>query len=335
MTKTSRELVRQTLEFDSPARVPRQLWVLPWATSRYADQVAAIQRRYPDDIVSSPVPLKTPLPVKGDRHARGKYVDEWGCTFENVQDGIIGEVKQPLLTDWSRLELVRLPEERLTLDIGEVNDFCRDTDKFVIAGRFPRMFERLQFLRGTAALMIDLMRQPAELALLMRRMHKFYLKELELWAETDVDALMIMDDWGSQRAMLVAPKLWREMFRPLYVEYIDLAHRRGKYAFMHSDGYILDILPDLADLGLDALNAQIACMGVAQVGAACAGKLTFWGEMDRQQLLPYGTRDEVFAAVRDMRCELWRGGGAIAQCEFGPGARPENIEAVFEAWDGP
>jgi hypothetical protein len=83
---------------------------------------------------------------------------------------------------------------------------------------------------------------------------------------------------------------------------------------------------------LAALNAQIFCMDIEAIGRSFAGKLTFWGEVDRQHLLPYGSPAEVAAAVRTARGALWRGGGAIAQCEFGTGARPENVAAVFEAW---
>ncbi|MBU0638035.1 MAG: methyltransferase [Planctomycetes bacterium] len=330
---TSRELVRRTLEFDAPPRIPRQMWVLPWATERYPERVAALQARFPDDVVSAPAFLRSELPTRGERYVAGTFVDEWGCTFQSVQSGIIGEVKQPLLTDWSLLDTVRIPEERLSVDAAQVNAFCRQTQRFVVAGTCPRPFERLQFLRGTPNLLMDLMRRPPELASLLQRMHEFYLKELAVWAATDVDALFVMDDWGAQHAMLVAPKIWRELFQPLYAEYAALAHSHGKYLFMHSDGHILDILPELAELGVDALNCQVACMGIATVGETAAGRLTFWGEMDRQHLLPRGTREEVRDAVRQMRAALYRDGGVIAQCEFGPGANPDNIQAAFEAWE--
>jgi uroporphyrinogen-III decarboxylase len=274
-----------------------------------------------------------PLPIQGDRYELGFYVDEWGCRFENIQKGIIGEVRTPLLTSWDRLDAVRIPHERLSVDVERVNDFCRQTDRFVLSGCVPRPFERLQFLRGSAALLTDLVRRPPELLTLLQRLHEFYLKELELWASTAVDGLMFMDDWGSQHSMLVSPAMWRALFKPIYADYIRLAHDHGKYIFMHSDGYILDILPDLIELGLDAINSQVACMGIRAVGQQCAGRITFWGEIDRQQLLPHGSRADVIETVRQMHAALYRDGGVIAQCEFGPGANPDNVLAVFEAWD--
>ena len=96
----------------------------------------------------------------------------------------------------------------------------------------------------------------------MKEMHSFYCELLEEWAKTEIDALMFMDDWGSQSSLLINPSLWREIFKPMYKDYIDIAKRYHKKAFMHSDGYILDILPDLAEMGLDAVNSQIFCIGL-------------------------------------------------------------------------
>jgi hypothetical protein len=329
----SRELVQRTLEFDSPARIPRQIWLLPWATDHFPDEVARIRQRFPDDIISSPPFYREEPPHTGDPYLPGQYTDEWGCTFTNVQKGIIGIVKNPPLSRWDQLDALRIPQELLSVNVNEVNAFCRQTDRFVLAACCPRPFERLQFLRGTENLFIDLARPPAELAELIDSMHAFYIRELELWAQTEVDALTIMDDWGSQDAMLISPAMWREMFKPLYKEYINIARQSGKYIFMHSDGYILDILPDLIEMGLDAINAQVACMGIQILGQQFAGMITFWGELDRQHLLPEGTKQEVIDTVHEMTQALHRNGGLIAQCEFGINARPENVYAAFEAWD--
>ena len=166
----------------------------------------------------------------------------------------------------------------------------------------------------------------------IEKMHDFYCRYLTKLAQTDVDGLQIMDDWGSQQALLINPATWRELFRPIYRDYIDIAKKYGKKIFMHSDGYILDIIPDLIDLGLDALNSQIFCMGIDRL-KQFRGKITFWGEMDRQNLLVRGTPQQIRAAVQSVYENLWNGGGCIAQCEFGPGANPENVMAVYAAWN--
>jgi len=329
-----RELVRAALDFRAPPRLPRQMWVLPWARTRHPEELARIERDFPQDITTIPFACSEPVPGGGNAHAVGTFVDAWGCTFENLQDGIIGQVKRPRLTDWSEAADLRFPRERLQVELEKVTEFCQGTHRFVLAGTCPRPFERLQFLRGSETLYLDLNRPPAELLEFIQRLHAFYMEELAIWARTEVDALTFMDDWGSQRALLVAPELWREIFKPLYADYVALAHQHGKHAFMHSDGHITEIIPDLIEIGLDALNSQVFCMGVEELGRRFAGEITFWGEMDRQQLLPRGSAAEIADAARRMRAAFHRNGGLIAQCEFGPGARPRNIYAFFEALNG-
>jgi hypothetical protein len=333
MSLTSRELVISALELQSPPRIPRQLWLLPWAERTYPRELAAIQEKYPDDILRCPSLLTRPLRTTGDEYAPGLYVDEWGCRFESRQGGVIGEVKEPLLKNWKDLDIVRPPVERLSVDAAKVDDFCRTNDAFVYSHPLVRPFELLQFIRGPENLYVDLAERPDELFLLIERIHAFFKEELELWASTEVDALFFADDWGSQKSLLISPALWREVFKPLYREYVEIAHRNGKYAFMHSDGHITAIFPDLIEIGVDAVNAQIFCMDVRELGRRFAGRITFWGEVDRQHLLPYGTPAAIATAVKAVHEALFRSGGVIAQCEFGIGARPDNVAAVFETWN--
>jgi uroporphyrinogen decarboxylase len=328
----SRELVRRTIRFERPERVPRQTWILPWAEQQYPSWVARLRAEYPDDLVTAPQIYRTPPPVVGSRYEKGLYVDEWGCRFRNIHGGVIGIVHEPLIAEWSELERFKTPEEVLTIDTGAVNDFCRDSGKFTLAGTLVRPFERLCFIRTMEQAMIDLAEGSSELAELLRRLHEHYLREVEVWARTDVDAIMIMDDWGTQRGMMVSPKLFRRYFRPMYEDYAAIARRHGKFVFMHSDGNILDIMEDLIAAGIDALNSQVACMGVEELGRRFAGRITFWGEIDRQLLLAFGTTDQVAEAVREVREHLYANGGVIAQCEFGPGAVPENVMRVFRTW---
>jgi hypothetical protein len=331
---TSRELVYKTLDFDRPTRVPRDLWALPWAKDHFGDQLAQIKKEYPDDLVGAPELLATPTISQGDAMKIGTFVDEWGATFVQIADGHIGEVKRPLISDdtWEETTAVHFPRERLTFDRHAVNQFARESQGFVLSPNLARPFERLQFLRGSENLYVDLADPPSGFLRFIQQLHAFSCELIEEWAKTDVDGIAFMDDWGAQQSLLINPTLWRELFKPLYKDYISIAHDHGKRAFMHSDGHTLAILPDLIELGLDALNSQIFCMGVAQL-APFAGKITFWGEIDRQHLLARGSESEVRAAVREVYANLWHHGGCIGQCEFGPGAKPENVRAVFQEWD--
>lgn len=332
---TPRELVYQTLEFrNESGRVPRQIWTLPWTFEHFPREWETISRRFPDDIVNCPNLLKKPAPTKGDPFVVGQYVDEWGCVFENKQKGIIGEVKAPMITDedWEGADQIRAPEELLDLDVEAINRFCAGTDQFVNAITSARIFERLQFFAGTEKTLMDLLLQPDGMLETLERTHEFFCKELEAWGKTDVDALVMQDDWGSQRALLINPKLWEQLFKPCYADYAAIAHKHGKKFFLHSDGYILDIIPHLIDIGVDALNSQIFCIGVDKL-EQFRGKITFWGEIDRQYLLTRGTADEVREAVRKVHRLLWQNGGCIGQVDFGPGTNPDNLAAALEQWE--
>lgn len=330
---TSRELIRQTLEFDSPWRVPRQLWVLPWAEDHYPEELRQIQKDYPDDMIGSPGFLAASPKTYGRQYEIGTYVDEWGCAFENIQRGVIGQVKDPLVKSWQDIDRVWPPLASLSVDVEQVNAFCKSTDKFVTGGCCPRPFERMQFLRRSDLLYIDIAEQPPDFFTLLKKVHQFYLDELEIWVSTDIDGISFMDDWGSQSALLISPAEWRKIFKPLYKDYIDISHAHGKKALMHSDGFTVAIIPDLIEIGLDALNTQIFTMDIEELGRQFAGKLTFWGEIDRQNLLPYGSLEDIDAAVRRVYQAFWKNGGAIAQCEFGAGSKPDNVRQMFTTWD--
>lgn len=331
---TSRELVLDTLNFrNTGGRVPRQLWSLPWAGLHYPEMIEKLQRDFVWDFGSPSTILKHCPPTKGDPYQPGEYIDEWGCKFQNIQPGIIGEVKEPLIRrdDWSDADDVILPEGWLSFDADMVNRSCAESELFMMGGCCPRPFEQLQFLRGTVNLYMDLMDMPPRMCAFLEKMHDFYCRLLTRWAQTDVDALNFMDDWGSQQDLLINPEIWVKVFKPMYRDYVEIAHRYGKKAFMHSDGNTLSIIPHLIEIGLDAFNTQIFCIGVDKL-APFRGKITFWGEIDRQHLLPYASLDEIDKAVDCVYHTLWNDGGCIAQCEFGAGANPENVYEVFKRW---
>ena len=90
MSTDPRSLVKKTLEFESPERIPRQVWLLPWAEEHYPVELKRLHKAFPDDIFAAPALYKSPLHTTGDRYKAGTYVDEWGCIFSNHLDGTIG-----------------------------------------------------------------------------------------------------------------------------------------------------------------------------------------------------------------------------------------------------
>jgi len=342
--------VIRAIEFDSPERVPRDLWWLPAVQMTQKEELRAVLERFPMDIgtpdykagVSERQKGQPTMVVPGSHPPialprRGKYVDEWGSVWQVGEDGVVGEVKEPVLRELPKIRSFSPPWEYLeSTDLTEVNRSCADSNQFMLSGICARPFERMQFVRGTENLLMDLAYGTKEIVTLREMVHEYNVKRIEMWLKTDVDGILMMDDWGAKDSLLISPHVWREFLRPLYAEYCDLIHQHHKYVFFHSDGYIEEVFGDVVEMGVDAINSQLFCMDIEGLGQKYKGKITFWGEIDRQRLLPFGEVRETKGAVRRVRAALEdERGGVIAQCEWGKNNPPENVEAVFKAWSSP
>jgi hypothetical protein len=326
------------LRFEHPDRVPRDLWASPEVLAHRKTDVERVLELYPSDIAYADSPYAESERLRGKPTTIGVCTDHWQKVWTTQQSGANGERgKPPLIVDWSGLESYPMPWDLLEgADWARVNRSCAATDRFVLGVSETRPFEVMQLLRGTTQLFLDLVYQPEELFRLRDRLHEFMLRHITLWAQTDVDGIVLFDDWGSQHAMLISPKLWRAFFKPMYRDYFQAIHSAGKHVFFHSDGYIRPILDDLVEIGVDALNSQLFCMDIEEVGRTFRGRLTFWGEIDRQIILPLARGEWVRQAVRRVRRALDDGrGGVIAQCEFCHDVPKENVMAIFEAWQEP
>lgn len=338
MSQTSREIVTRALRFESPERMPREMWTLPIGEASAPDMLRQIRERFPSDFGGSASVYRPSDRVQGDPYTLGTFTDDWGCVFENIQAGVIGEIRTPILPDLSEAGRLQPPYETLPEDADTardlVNQACAASDKFVRASCCPRPWERYQFLRGTMNAMMDVMDPDSGTRALIQRIHDFYLQELEFWVQTDVDGINFMDDWGAQNQLLIPPVIWRDLFKPLYRDYCSLAHAHGKAVFMHSDGHISEIYPDLVEVGVDALNSQLFCMDMADIATKAKGRITFWGEIDRQHVLTDPDPEAGRRAVRKVAEHLYDpAGGIIAQFEFGAAAQGETAMAIFEEWE--
>lgn len=269
----------------------------------------------------------------------GKYTDGWGCGWEVLEEGVCGEVKFHPLADWKNLDTFRPPYHILNhVDISQVNIFCEENqDKFIInqwEPPMPNIFERMQHLRGTEQLLMDLAYGDKKVCQLRDMLQEYYLQQMEMWCKTDVDAVQFHDDWGTQISLLISPDMWREYFKPVYKQYCDLAKRYGKFIVMHSDGYICSILPDLIEIGVNAINSQLFCMPIEELAAKYHHKICFWGEIDRQYIQPFGTPDEMRAAVRRITNAFFRYGktGFVAQCYYTMNTPQANKDAEYDEW---
>lgn len=266
---------------------------------------------------------------------RGSHADEWGCVFEAGEDGVKGEVKKYIINDWSILDSFIPPWDVLeNADFSRTDRSDQNSDKFIIHMWNTDPFQRMQYLRGTENLFIDLAYGDIQIYKLRDMIHEFYYKKVELLVNTDVDCIHLEDDWGSQKSLLISPEMWREYFKPLYKDYCDLAHSKGKYVLMHSDGFIEEIIPDLVEIGVNAVNAQLDCMNMERLAERFHGKMAFWGGIDRQYLLPFGTEEEIRSEVRRIAEVFfkYKRTGIVAQCFLDKDSKINNFNVVFDEW---
>ena len=154
-----------------------------------------------------------------------------------------------------------------------------------------------------------------------------------------VQMVETQDDLGTQRAPLISPALYREMIQPCHAHLSALIKKKtdGKAkVFLHSDGSIFDVLPDVIEAGIEVLNPlqpHAAKMDPKGLKAAFGKQLAFHGGLDQQKTIPFGTPEEAAGDVRRVINALAPGGGYIfAPCHnLQPDVPPQNIVAIYRA----
>lgn len=108
-------------------------------------------------------------------------------------------------------------------------------------------------------------------------------------------------------------------------------HDAGCDVYMHTDGHIIPIIPDLIDCGVNVINPQIRANGLDNLVRACKGKVCINLDLDRQ-MFPFGTPAEIDAHVRECVEALGDpAGGLWLNAEIGPDIPLENVEAICQA----
>lgn len=312
---TSRELIKAALEFKEYDRIPIS-----------ARDVTEPEYYYPNGISS------------GIYGKKGERKDIWGCGWVALEDGVCGEVKYSPLSDWNKLDSFKPPWDVLNnADLSKVNSSCEQTEKFVCPmwePAMPNIFERMQHIRGTENLFMDMAYGDNRFFKLRDILQEYYLTQMNKWVNTDIDAIHIADDWGTQKSLLISPVMWKQYYKPMYKQYCDMAHSKGKFVIFHSDGFTEDIIPDLIEIGVDALNLQIFCMNIEDLAHKYHYKVAFWGEIDRQFIQPFGTPQDMIDAVTRLKKAFfkYKYTGYVAQCIYTLNVPDENKEAEWNEW---
>ena len=328
----SRERVFRALERTGPDRLPIFQQLLPGAKLKYGKGLEDLLRRYPSDFSDAGYYGDTEYgPAAGVGHP-----DAWGAVWTRVSDDYKGLVTVHPLADWSALDRYAFPDPTQVGDFSRVIETVRTNPgrKYLLVDG-DTLFQRMFYLRGFENLLVDLAERRPEVFVLRDRILAFLLKRVEVWLGYGVDGLFFRDDWGTQLELMIRPALWREIFKPAYARLFAAVRAGGKDVFFHSDGVITDIIPDLIEIGVDALNAQIPCMDAAQLTRDFSGRLCFVAGADRQQVLPFGTPAEVEAHCVALADGFGRkNGGYIGGGEVAADVPLANAEAMLRTFAG-
>lgn len=328
---TSRERVTRAIEFDNPDRVPIMHGVLPAAYLAHGQALIDLLREFPDDFgvaKTARVPTREDMEVT---YRAGRHTDNWGCVWENEHEGMLGICVGHPLEDWSNWPSYRLPDiPDPQTSVPATGSSPREHYTF---GFGFNLFERMQFLRGYETLMYDLASRAREAYILRDALVEWAVEYGRRSAAGGADAAGFADDWGTQVSLIISPDAWREFFRPAYERMFEPALSAGKHIHFHTDGFTWDILGDLVDLGVNVLNVQHTIMDLRALSREFGGRVAFRSDLDRQHILPHGSRDEVCRHVRDVvECLGSFGGGLIGHGEIGPDVPLDNVRAMLEAW---
>ena len=327
----SRERVIRAIEFTGPDRVPFQHAVFPGALHRHGAKLVEFLNQYPDDFGHTR--FLVPEGRSNTERYLEEYTDEWGSHWVRLRGYTAGEVKQPALPTWDTFHTYTFPPLPDPRHFEYLEARLEANHEYYVTGGGGNLFERMQFIRGSENLYYDLGENRAELHELADRLVEYYLEIIKRYLPTGIDGIGFADDWGAQHALLISPKQWREFFKPRYQKLFEPVKDAGKHIFFHTDGWTIDILEDLHEIGVDVLNPQQTLIGEEKVCRRIGGKACLRSDLDRQYIIPHGTPEAVDAHVKKIVETFGRfNGGLILHGEIGPDVPFENITAMYEAF---
>ncbi|MBD3305910.1 hypothetical protein GF339_05985 [candidate division KSB3 bacterium] len=335
MEMTSRERVRRAIQFDHPDRPPISHAILPSAHYHYGDALIDLLATVPEDFGWHLLP-DLPRDKLPPLYKHGVNRDEFGTVWKVTHEGRCGiPITCPIAADWSNVEEYRWPpvfEAGVPTYRLYSGHMAGTSEEYYARGAWITFFEQMQQLHGFEATLIDLHADRPELYRLRDELLEFNLAWIDRWLALEYQGLQLADDWGSQTRLLISPKQWRAFFKPAYAAMFAKIKAAGRDVWFHSDGHILEILPDLVDLGVDVLNCQASVMNRAEL-KAYAGRLCFRTDIDRQTVLPYAPPGEVKAYIFRLFEDLGTSAGGIVACgEISEDVPLENIRAMYEAF---
>ena len=342
---TKRERVRKAIQHQQPDKVPWTIALTDPALARLADHFddpRLTGSHFFDEWVGNHFKGVKPL-GKGQFHGLedevkpGLWRDGWGVIWDTR--GLYGE------GEWGRPVNCVLPEPMLANytfpdppspeDFRHYPQFVEGNREYFRVGLEGHLFEVAWALRGMENFLTDMIWNPGFVDDLMEGITEYYLALIDQSVKYDIDAFTFGDDWGSQEmGLIMGAKHWRRYIKPCMARMFARITEAGKFVHLHSDGDVSAIFEDLIEIRLDVYNPfQPEIMDVYEMKRKYGGRLCFHGGIGIQELLPFGTPQQVKAEARRMIREVGAGGGYILAPSHSVLADTpvENIAALIEA----
>jgi len=250
------------------------------------------------------------------------YTDEWGVTWRCIEYCTRfgqGKYTEPFghpLADEAAIETYRPPDPHrpeLYSEAARVRREFRD-EYWIVGVVVTTIFETAWALRGYDRLMMDFLLHPELAGRILDIPYHYHLTVAQKLVAMGVDMVWLGDDVGAQQGLLMSPATWRQYLKPRLAKIIaaiKTINPQVKVAY-HSDGYIYPLIPELMEIGVDVLNPiQPQCLAPERLKKEFGDKLCFWGSMDLQHTLPYGTPADVAAEALRRLQTLGQNGGLI------------------------
>lgn len=252
----------------------------------------------------------------------GSYTDEWGIGWKPAEystrygKGSYTEIMTHPLANPQDIETYCPPDPHRPELYRDAEDTLRKfRDEYWIVGvTVTTIFECAWALRGMEQLLMDFALDPDIAERILDIPYHYHLAAAKKLVQIGVDMVWTGDDVGGQNAMIISPACWRKFLKPRMANFIaelKAINPRVKVAY-HSDGMLIPIIPELIEIGVDVLNPiQPASMDPAEIKRQFGDKLCFWGSIDEQYTLPFGTPGEVHAEILKRLKTLGKDGGLI------------------------
>lgn len=287
------------------------------------------------------------------QRANERFTDAWGCVWYDAIDGLEGQVIEHPLSDWAKLKTYKPPDPLVRADRGPANwdDARKHVEEERRKGRITTgslahgwLYMRLMYLRGFENLMIDFATDPPELQHLIDMIVEHSQIIISEWLRMNIDVMGFPEDLGTQKSAVISPKTFRKWIAPAYNKLMEPCRRAGSLVDMHSDGYIMELMDQLIECGVSIINPQDLLNGIDNLAKHIKGRVCIRLDIDRQKIVPFGTRKDIRALVEEEVRKLGSPeGGLMLIAGIYPPTSPENVDALACAmeefrtywWDRP